>query len=821
MRLLARLLLCSGVLLLGMGNAARAQTLEVPPSVAPLIAEARQHMVDQPAAVFPVADRIDAQARSVSDAKVRSLVAGTALWLRAEATIRSGHPEEAAKLLDQGQRAIAYIGVPTRLRGDLLISKGNLFMARDRAAEALQAFQQAYRAFEEVHELRSQAIALHSIGALYSTANDDNRAERYYRQASLLYSGDDLLSLTLHNSRGNVLLLLERYAEANTEYRAAVNYARRLGKPILEARILDNLARSQIEARNLPEAQATLDRAFALTTGRDAMGLRRLLDATAAKLANDQGEMGRAAALIGKTFEGVDLAKTSPDFRTPHLYAYLIYRRLGDDHRALLHLEALKRLGDETAKVATTNSAALMAARFDYANQELTIQRLKTEQLRKAAQFQRALFLALGGATLIVIALLSFGLFTIRRSRNQVRAANAVLARTNVALGRALKAKTEFLATTSHEIRTPLNGILGMTQVMLADADLDGTVRERLQVVQGAGLTMRALVDDILDVAKMETGNLTVDPVPMDLRAMLAEVARLWADQAEAKGLSFTLDDTHAPGWILCDPGRLRQLVFNLLSNAIKFTAEGSVGVRVATVPVENGQGARLQIAVSDTGIGIPPEKLGDIFESFRQADSSTTRRFGGTGLGLTICRNLAQALGGDIGVTSMVGQGSTFTLDLPLIPAEVPAAGPQAAAAAPGVLILESNPINRAMLRALFEPAAAQVRFAGTLEEAQALLAAEPFAALVLDEKALGGDPGDGVAALGALCAAEPAMRTTLLVVAGSPTASASAQFLAAGVTQVLEKPVSGADLVDLAIPASARYPATTSKSPLVSRAA
>lgn len=797
--------------------AASAQSL--PQDVAALVTEARGRIVDQSADPKPVIDRIEAMAVSSRDPAQEALIHGTALWLRAEVQLRSDQISAARISLDAAQQWVGKIRNPVLLKGDLQIALGNLFLTQDKAADALLAFQRAYRIFEQLRELRSQAMALQNIGTLYTTANDFNRAERYFRQAALLYSGDPLLSLALHNRRGNVLLILERYRDAETEYNAAIALARKLGKPFLEVRVLDNLARSQVESGNLEAAKATLSRAFALAKGDDASGLRRLLNATAARVANDQGDASRAATLIRETFRGMDLGTTTQDYRTPHLYAYLIYRRLGDDGLALRHLEALKRLNEEAAKAGTTNSAALMAARFDFANQELTIQRLKTEQLRKAAQFQRVLFLSLGAATLLVIALLTIGLLTIRRSRNQVRAANAVLAGTNAALEKALQAKTEFLATTSHEIRTPLNGILGMTQVMLADRALAHDVRERLEVVQGAGLTMRALVDDILDVAKMESGNLTVDPVPMDFRALANEVVRLWSEPASAKGLAFVSDLDGAPDWIVSDPSRLRQLLFNLLSNALKFTAAGQLGLRVTVSDAAHGGEERLRIAVSDTGIGIPADKLEEIFESFRQADSSTTRQYGGTGLGLTICRNLAQALGGAILVSSVPGEGSTFTLDLPLHRALAPEIAAPQSAGAGGVLIVERNPITRAMLRAVFERAVASLRFAADAAEALELLELEEFAALIIDEGALTTATEGALDMIAALRRAQPQIQATLLVANGER--ARAAQFMDAGVTQVIEKPIAGAELLEAAVPASARKNDLESKDPLVTQAA
>lgn len=795
---------------------AGAEDLSIPRAIQPALVEAKAHLVEQPLATIPLADKIERFGHTVADPDRRAVLLGTADWLRAEVALRTNRLADADRLLQRGRRSISAVSQPTKLRGDILMSLGTLFLMQDRAADALGSFQQAYRAFDAIHETRSQSIALQNIGALYSSAHDGNRAERYYKQAALIHGDDPLLSLALHNSRGNVLLDLRRYREAEAEYEAAASAARKLGKPILEARVLDNLARNQIESNELRGARKTLNRAFQLVDGADTIGLTRLLNATAAKLAQRQGDLQRAAALIGKTFAGVNPERTPPDFRTPHLFAYSIYRQLGDDRRALIHLEALKRLSDEAAKVATTNSAALMAARFDYANQELTIQRLTTEQLRKAAEVQRTLFLLSGGATMVVIALLTLGLITIRRSRNQVQAANAVLASTNGALEKALQAKTEFLATTSHEIRTPLNGILGMTQVMLADSALAPAARERVQVVHGAGLTMRALVDDILDVAKMETGNLTVDPVAMQLSPLLHEVAQLWTEQARTKGIAFHLDIGTVPDWIVSDPGRLRQVIFNLLSNAIKFTAAGSVSLRAATIESPAApDGGRLEIAVQDTGIGIPAEKLEEIFESFRQADSSTTREYGGTGLGLTICRNLAHALGGDIRVTSAVGEGSCFTLTLPLSRAEAPT--PAAPSNAAAMLIVERNPIVRAMLRRLFEAQMGIVHAVGTVEEALDV-AASGIAAVLIDDAALG-DLDNALEILRKLRGLLPC--STIAVLAGDAGEEKKMQFLDAGATQVIDKPIAGDRLVALAAPPCPQFPDGVGKDPLVSQAA
>jgi signal transduction histidine kinase len=806
-----------------MAAPALAQTQANPPSdftpaIQAEIRGAKESMMSDQAVALRHADAIDRQALQLPDARQRMLAQATARWLAAEARLRNDQPAQAQPLIAEGLRLIQSIQEPIKLRGDLLMSQGTFFMARDQAVRALESYQNAFRIFGEVKDPRSQAIALQNIALLYNSANDNGRAEQYFRQAADLYDGDPVLSLSLHNNRGNALFAMERNVEAGREYEVALRIAREMGKPVLEARILSNYARSQVALKRFDVADRLIARASELLKGADADLLRRHLLATSAVLASERGDDGRAMRLIREAFAGLDPEKTTVEFRSDHLYAYQIFDKAGDSRDALEHLKAAKRLGDEASKVATTTSAALMAAQFQYAKQQNDILTLQTREAENRARTQLIMFLLIGGATVIVMGALGWGLVTIRRSRNKVRAANIVLGETNVALEKALKAKTEFLATTSHEIRTPLNGILGMTQVMLSDPKLEANTRERIGIVHGAGVTMRALVDDILDVAKMETGNLSVEAAPMDLTATLQEVTRLWEEQARAKGLGFRLELSHAPHWIVSDATRLRQVVFNLLSNAIKFTEKGSITLRA--VGEGAGEDRRLKLIIEDSGIGIPREKFEEIFESFRQVDTSTTRRFGGTGLGLAICRNLARALGGDIRVESEDGKGSRFIVDLPLVPAEAPQA---AVAVASGtgldLVVLDRNPIARSMLRTLLEPRVARLRFAANVAEALPMLEEGGVGHLLADEVTLKAEETGAARALATLRAADGSVPHTILWL--RPDAETVAELIAASGGNILEKPITGASLIDAIIPPAEENSGKRDGDPLVSRAA
>jgi len=249
-----------------------------------------------------------------------------------------------------------------------------------------------------------------------------------------------------------------------------------------------------------------------------------------------------------------------------------------------------------------------------------------------------------------------------REDRIQKQATELAIAR-DAAL-EASRVKSTFLANTSHEIRTPMNVILGMTEMAL-DAELHETTRDYLQRVRAAGLGLLGIINDILDLSKIEAGKMMVEVGPFDLRNTVGEVATLLTPSAAAKGLALRCRiDAAVSANVRGDAGRLRQVLTNLLNNAIKFTERGEVALEVRRARA-TGSRAEILFAVRDTGIGIPPERQAAVFESFTQVDDGTTRKFGGTGLGLTISRQLVELMGGELRLESTVGEGSTFSFVL------------------------------------------------------------------------------------------------------------------------------------------------------------
>ncbi|HEY6564971.1 MAG TPA: PAS domain-containing protein, partial [Pirellulaceae bacterium] len=294
------------------------------------------------------------------------------------------------------------------------------------------------------------------------------------------------------------------------------------------------------------------------------------------------------------------------------------------------------------------------------------------------------------------------GLVGIDRNITRLKRTEEDLRRAKEAADAANRAKSDFLANVSHEIRTPMNAIIGMTELLL-DTRLSDLQREYLTIVQQSGESLLSLINDILDFSKIEAGKLDLDEAPFDLREGIGNVMKSLAVRAHAKGLELAFRiDRGVPNRLRGDLGRLRQIVMNLVGNAVKFTERGEVVLQIRGVHVGQ-EVAELLFSVSDTGIGIPPDKRAKVFEEFEQVDASITRRFGGTGLGLAISSRLVNLMGGSIDVESEPGQGSTFSFTAKLaIESDVSPESslPRLSLTDRTVLVVDDNATNRRIVQ-------------------------------------------------------------------------------------------------------------------------
>jgi len=363
----------------------------------------------------------------------------------------------------------------------------------------------------------------------------------------------------------------------------------------------------------------------------------------------------------------------------------------------------------------------------------------------------------------------------------------------------ASRAKSLFLAAVSHEIRTPLNGLMGMVEAM-GRGELAPAQRERLDVIRSSSEGLLAILNQVLDLAKVEAGKLTLEESVFDLATLAADARSTFLALAEDKGLDLRLSmSAAARGSYRGDAMRLRQVLYNLVSNALKFTERGSIEI------VVRRRAGQVRFTVTDSGIGMSAEQQRRLFRAFQQAEASTTRRYGGTGLGLVICRELVLLMGGTIAVESRQRVGTSFTVAVPLAKVEAPAAkAPQAAARSlPGpprcavkLLAAEDNSVNQLVLRTLLNQAGLEPTIVGDGRAAVEAWAREPWDLILMDVQMPGMDGPSATAEIRAREAREGRHRTPIVALTANAMGDQVAEYLEAGMDGFIAKPIAASKL-------------------------
>jgi len=363
------------------------------------------------------------------------------------------------------------------------------------------------------------------------------------------------------------------------------------------------------------------------------------------------------------------------------------------------------------------------------------------------------------------------------------------------------QAKAEFLANMTHELRTPLNAIVGFCGVLKDAPDLPPRHAHHVGLVWSASQTLLGIVNDVLEFSKLDAGAVEFDLAPFDPKAMVQSTVALLAGQATAKGLQIHVDASGPDARLMGDAPRLRQVLTNLISNAVKFTAKGAIKVHVS----QGGEGTerRLRIAVTDTGIGVAPDQIHAIFTRFAQADASVSRKFGGTGLGLAISKRIVEAMGGEIGAESVLGEGSTFWFEAPLNLAfedESPKDAHAPSASVDGalrLLVVDDNAVNLELICTLLDPFDIAIQTASNGVEAVDAAAQFPFDVILMDVQM---PTMDGLTATRRIRAAASADRPRVPIVAMTANVLPEqvARCLDAGMDDHIGKPISPTTLLE-----------------------
>lgn len=700
---------------------------------------------------------------------------------------------------------------------------GVVFRRLDDYQLATEYHMQALRIADSLGHKYSQAIALNSLGNITFLLKDYHKALEYFEQSLQIESQlGNIRGIAINlNNLGNVYLAIRDTRKARDYYQHSLEMNLQINNNKGIAICYNDLGNVNM-ADGLPDkALNYYQRALEIFDQTD--DLRYVIDSkiNIAKVVRARKEYAKAEMLLNEALVQANELGVLSQLRDIHLLISEIKTLAGQPLQALTYYKKAVKYSDSLLNETNQRNIVALQTRYQTEQKAREIDSLKQEsQIRQLRQRkQQYIFIALTIILLIGVATAYYAYRTKRKQEKRLLEKNRIIEKAQKELNhynkeleiakdkaeRLAEAKSEFLANMSHEIRTPLNAILGFTAIIARNPAAESTI-PYLEAIRNNGKSLLRIINDILDLATIESGKIIITPSVVNLDHFINENLSTFAMIADQKQIFLTrLNRTHLPEWIEVDEQRLRQILFNLLGNALKFTERGKITLEMGTTAksFQIGQPIDLSITVTDTGRGIAPQNLNIIFESFRQVQPANKPRLGGTGLGLTISRRLAQLMNGQISVQSIENEGSSFTLSL----SGVKVASPEQIEAADInalptnlqfedslILIVDDIADNRLLLSEFVRYDGIKTLEAANGDEAIQLAAIHSFDLLFLDMRM----PGiDGYEVIRRIHAGNKHRNTPVIAVSASVFDTDRQRFIDAGFADFIAKPIQNEEVI------------------------
>jgi len=593
--------------------------------------------------------------------------------IQAQALNSLGRSDEAfnnvVSLIDEN----ALSELSDHVQAELYFAMGQAQSMQGSLADAFMSFQKAHDIWDNLGDQVNKASMIISMAGLYIESADIDKAISFYESAvaEVDAAGDPINQIRLKNNLAYAYSLHGEPDHALDLLEDVINNPIVKNSPLLTAYSYENMGEALVLLGQYEEAQTYLSNALGIAKE---LGLDSLIIAGRTflgEIAMRKGDFNLALAHGHAASRLAENVNEAPLMRDTYMLLSTIFRAMENFEASLAYMDKYT----ETKNLVSNNEAKrrleLLEAQFKLSEKENEITLLQQNNEINALRLNQAKTLqniAISAFVLLLVIILvliiSLRAKALINRRLQQKATE--LMETQTQLEKANKVKSDILAMTSHEIRTPLNAIMGMSQVLLR-SKLDNDLHRFVETIHSSGELLIATLNDILDLSKIEAGRLEIHENEFSIQDLAERISKLWQHKASEKGLGFSIDTRDAPQVKLRgDLNRLQQIAFNLISNAIKFTNEGTVIVRLYGETLGDDK-ATFGLQVIDSGIGIPPELHEAVFEPFHQVESGSARSFGGTGLGLAICKQLSELMHGKISLASRAGQGTTFTVLLPM----------------------------------------------------------------------------------------------------------------------------------------------------------